>query len=260
MLSEDTRCCCCVVLDVKVGLGLVIGLGGHKTCSSFAMDALIQAYDDRDEEEEEHESYHQQPQKRPKFVSASPLSLPPPLPLRPHSQPPLPPTSAGVPGRYVSKRERAAIAATALAPNPTSPVRPPLELASVLNAKLPHRIQRKLDHSLGNAGGCNRCPRELVTKLEGHSKAVIAVRWSPTHGALLASAGMDHKAYVWNVWESPAHQMGRCLSCHTHALKDIQWSLDGNSVLSCGFDQTARLSDVETGAQTQVSFCIVGIF
>lgn len=73
-------------------------------------------------------------------------------------------------------------------------------------------------------------------------------------GALLASGGLDAKAYIWNAWESPGNQMARCLSCHTHALKDIQWSLDGASVLSCGFDQTARLSDVETGAQTQVSF------
>lgn len=73
-------------------------------------------------------------------------------------------------------------------------------------------------------------------------------------GALLASAGMDGKAYVWNAWGSPGNQMARCLSCHTEALKDLQWSLDGASVLSCGFDQTARLSDVETGKQTQVSF------
>lgn len=76
--------------------------------------------------------------------------------------------------------------------------------------------------------------------------------------ALLASAGMDGKAHIWNAWESPGSQMARCLSCHTQALKDIRWSLDGTSVLSCGFDQTARLSDVETGTQTRVSFWIFG--
>ncbi|KAG0560266.1 hypothetical protein KC19_10G166800 [Ceratodon purpureus] len=205
------------------------------------MDALLHAYaptlSDDDPDKDQHP-----PLKRYK------PSLPP-APSLPH----LPPASSpGVPGRYVSKRERAAMAATSLAQPAAAPLQPLPELPSVLNAKLPHHIQRKLDHARENAGARNRCPQEQTMKLEGHSKAVIAVRWSPTHGALLASGGMDGKAYVWNVWESPGNQMARCLSCHNHALKDVQWSLDGTSVLSCGFDQTARLSNVETGAQTQV--------
>lgn len=77
-------------------------------------------------------------------------------------------------------------------------------------------------------------------------------------GALLASAGMDQKVYIWNAWEHPGHQIARCLTCHTGAVKDVRWSLDGTSVLSCGFDETARLSDVETASQIQVSVPVLG--
>ena len=64
--------------------------------------------------------------------------------------------------------------------------------------------------------------------------------------------------YIWNAWEHPGHQIARCLTCHTGAVKDVRWSLDGTSVLSCGFDETARLSDVETASQIQVSVPVLG--
>lgn len=237
------------------------------------MDALFRDYPsvDDDDDDDDHGQHARKRHRR--ALPPTPPSLPPPprppavaRASQPHSPdspsalrvPILAHTErrslAGVSGRYVSKRERAAMAASSLARPPSPPLPPPAELPSVLNVELPHHIQRKLDHAKENAGARNRCPQGRAIRLEGHSKPVIAVRWSPTHGALLASAGMDGKAYVWNAWGSPCNQMARCLNCHTEALKDLQWSLDGASVLSCGFDQTARLSDVETGKQTQVSF------
>lgn len=208
------------------------------------MDALFHAYPESEDDDD-----HHHPLPPPKRHKPLPL-LSTPLPA-----PALPP-STGVSGRYVSRRERAAMAAHSLAHPPPPPLPPPTELPSVLNAELPPHVQRKLDRAKESAARArNRCPREeRALKLEGHSKAVVAVRWSPTHGALLASGGLDAKAYIWNVWANPGNQMARCFNCHSHALKDIQWSGDGASVLSCGFDQAARLSDVETGAQTQVSF------
>lgn len=200
------------------------------------MEALFHAYPDS-EDDDVHQS------KRHKSIHQPAIA-----PIVP------PPYIAGVPGRYVSRRERAAMAADSDAHTPAPPSHPSPELPSVLNAQLPHHVQRKLDRAKEDARARNRCPqKDRALKLQGHSKAVVAVRWSPTHGALLASGGMDAKAHIWNVWENPGKQMARCLSCHTHALKDIQWSLTGTSVLSSGLDQTARLSDVETGAQTQVS-------
>jgi WD40 repeat protein len=70
--------------------------------------------------------------------------------------------------------------------------------------------------------------------------------------ALLASAAMDHKVQIWNVWNAPDQQVARTLTCHSAALKDVQWSSDGTSVLSCGFDQTIQLSDIESGSQLKV--------
>lgn len=70
--------------------------------------------------------------------------------------------------------------------------------------------------------------------------------------ALLASAAMDHKVQIWNVWNAPDQRVARTLTCHSAALKDVQWSSDGTSVLSCGFDQTIQLSDIESGSQLKV--------
>jgi len=74
-------------------------------------------------------------------------------------------------------------------------------------------------------------------------------------GALLASAAMDHKVQIWNVWNAPDQRVARTLTCHSAALKDVQWSSDGTSVLSCGFDQTIQLSDIESGSQLKVRAC-----
>lgn len=68
---------------------------------------------------------------------------------------------------------------------------------------------------------------------------------------LLASAGMDHTVCIWNVWSSGKKQ-ARILNCHQSAVKDVKWSQQGLSVLSCGYDCTSRLVDVEKGIETQV--------
>jgi WD40 repeat protein len=64
---------------------------------------------------------------------------------------------------------------------------------------------------------------------------------------------MDVAAHVWNVWnEGSAPEPVRTFSHHTSAIKDAQWSPDGTCVLTCGFDQTSRLVDVESGSEIQV--------
>lgn len=70
--------------------------------------------------------------------------------------------------------------------------------------------------------------------------------------SLLASAGMDNLARIWNVWNASDQQMVQQLSSHTAAVKDIQWSTDGKHLLSCGFDKVARLTDVEYGSEIKV--------
>ncbi|XP_074380738.1 uncharacterized protein LOC141721638 isoform X2 [Apium graveolens] len=72
---------------------------------------------------------------------------------------------------------------------------------------------------------------------------------SPAH--LLASAGMDHTICIWNPW-SKNEKKARVLIHHTAAVKDVKWSALGLSLLSCGYDCTSRLFDIEKGLETHV--------
>lgn len=152
-------------------------------------------------------------------------------------------------GRYVSKRERAAMASTS---SPPAHIPPPVTFSAgtgpFIGEDMPMHVEKKLKRFVDGGKRCQP-PKGLSMRLKGHTKAVTAVRWSPVHGSLLASAGMDCVAHIWNVWK----QHKACtLSSHTAAIKDIQWSTHGGDVLSCGFDQTSRLIDVETGWEKQV--------
>ncbi|KAI3686245.1 hypothetical protein L1987_79919 [Smallanthus sonchifolius] len=91
----------------------------------------------------------------------------------------------------------------------------------------------------------------ISTTLIGYTKAVNAIQWSKTHSHLLASAGMDSSIYIWNVWNTE-QKKSRVFNIHTAAVKDIQWSNQGLSLLSCGYDCSSRLIDVEKGLETRV--------
>lgn len=153
-------------------------------------------------------------------------------------------------GRYVSKRERAAASSSILAPSPLP--QQPLDLESLFHIEAPWSVQQKMKPQTA-AGHRSQLPRGLFVQLKAHTKAVTAVRWSPAHSSLLVSAGMDGVAHVWNAWSNgPGSCAARSFTSHTAAIKDVQWSLDGASILTCGFDQTSRLHDLETGVETQV--------
>lgn len=62
---------------------------------------------------------------------------------------------------------------------------------------------------------------------------------------------MDHSVCIWNVW-SGGQKKARVFDFHYAAVKDVTWSQEGLSVLSCGYDCTSRLVDVEKGMVTQV--------
>lgn len=150
-------------------------------------------------------------------------------------------------GRYVSKREREQAAEASH--NISSTLNPSPVLGSISE---PSRILARLTSCGADNAQPSRVPKGLSVNLMGHTKAVNAVRWSPTHGHLLASAGMDHIAYIWNVWNGVGQQKARLINYHNAAIKDIQWSKQGLHLLSCGYDKTSRLTDVETGSQIQV--------
>ena len=91
-----------------------------------------------------------------------------------------------------------------------------------------------------------RPPKKLHLNLEGHSQGVNCVRWNPVKSNLLISASMDHVVCVWDT-----HKSGVCaqrFTRHSEAVKDSRWSLCGSQVLTCGYDKTARLFNLETGS------------
>lgn len=57
-------------------------------------------------------------------------------------------------------------------------------------------------------------------------------------------------SHMWQVWDGV--ESGRCLrayTCHTGAVRDAFWTSCGRRLLSGSFDNTAAITDVETGEQ-----------
>lgn len=70
---------------------------------------------------------------------------------------------------------------------------------AALNAKLPPRIQHKLDYYARETSARNHWPKEQTIHLKGHTKAVVGVRWSPTHGAPV-STSMTANFFISQLW------------------------------------------------------------
>ena len=164
--------------------------------------------------------------------------------------------SSSISGRrvkpYISKREREKLAQTALPGSSSSSLKRQLHVA-LEKSNFDHTINevdlqpnRPCEISDGKhlAQAC-RPPKQLHLNLEGHSQGVNCVYWNPTRGNLLLSAAMDHLVCVWDT--SCGSTCRRRLAHHTAAVKDSKWSLCGQKILSCGYDKTARLSNLETG-------------
>ncbi|WVZ88784.1 hypothetical protein U9M48_035258 [Paspalum notatum var. saurae] len=193
-------------------------------------------------------SFAPPPLKRPRWESRQHL---PPLPQS-FPQPPLPnaalPLASPANGRYVSKRERALLAASRTPVDSASPLPPPATAGfdSALGSITDSNLRADILHSLRcqpKPGSSTSFPSKLSVSLKGHTSAVNCVDWSPSHAHLLASAGMDHTVHVWNVWDK-GNTTARVLKHHTAAVKDVRWSLHTPSLLSGGLDCSLQLVDV----------------
>ncbi|GAB2277932.1 hypothetical protein Dimus_012631 [Dionaea muscipula] len=167
----------------------------------------------------------------------------------------VPQAGAPVPGRYISKRERALLGSSHAAqdPNPTPPSpAPPPVLGDISDSDLPNHIQSILRHRRkGYASSSGAICGMTSQYLLGHRKPVNTIQWSRSRAHLLASAGMDNDVCIWNVW-SRGDKKVRVFSYHDAAVKDVQWSPLDPFILSCGFDCSSRLIDIEKGIDAQV--------
>jgi len=93
----------------------------------------------------------------------------------------------------------------------------------------------------------HRCflPKKQIHTWTGHSKGVTQIRFFPGYGHLLLSASFDNTVKIWDVYGK--RQCIQTWAAHEKGVKDINFSPDGTRFLSCGYDNYARMFDVETG-------------
>ncbi|MEN8216357.1 MAG: PEGA domain-containing protein [Pseudomonadota bacterium] len=91
-------------------------------------------------------------------------------------------------------------------------------------------------------------PTRLYASLQGHSKAVLDIKFSP-NGSLLASVSLDETVKLWNV--------NTALLLHTFSVKghgehnSVAFSPDGGTLVSGAEGNTIKFWDVNTGQQVR---------
>jgi len=95
----------------------------------------------------------------------------------------------------------------------------------------------------------NRIPKKVLRVLPGHSGPVNRIHWNmPEYSNLLLTASMDTTVRVWNVLSSRDSDLcARTLKVHSKAVKAARWSACGRRILSCSYDNFAKVIDVEHG-------------
>ncbi|KAL4272182.1 hypothetical protein GQ457_13G002830 [Hibiscus cannabinus] len=165
-------------------------------------------------------------------------------------------------GRYISKRKRTLSGTVHQANEPNPNHRDPhnqrnlplfvsclgellfSSLGSISESDLPRDVLSSMWRKPKGHTHLSQIPEKINAALHGHAKAVNAVHWSPT-------PGMDQTINIWNVW-SRDQKKARRLSFHNAAVKDVKWSQRGLFVLSCGYDCSSRLIDVEKGLESKM--------
>ncbi|TKS86699.1 WD repeat-containing protein 25 [Collichthys lucidus] len=147
---------------------------------------------------------------------------------------------------YIPKRQRLATSVETADPKCSAEQVPGTQIrASQILSEVSPRVKPYLAHKPGAAG----IPRRLLMSLGGHQGPVNTVQWCPVPhlSHLLLSASMDKTFKVWDGAES-----GRCLrvyTCHSGAVRDACWTPCGRHLLTGSFDNSAVITDVETGQQ-----------
>eukprot|EP01139_Manchomonas_bermudensis_P004794 Amastigsp_a174353_13362.p1 type:complete len:321 gc:universal Amastigsp_a174353_13362:977-15(-) len=86
--------------------------------------------------------------------------------------------------------------------------------------------------------------------LKGHAGWVNSIATTSENNDMILSASRDKKVIVWNLTRDDPMEVGyarRALSGHSHFVQDVVISCDSQFALSCSWDKTLRLWDLNTG-------------
>ncbi|KAM8737875.1 WD repeat-containing protein 25 isoform 2-T3 [Acanthopagrus schlegelii] len=145
---------------------------------------------------------------------------------------------------YIPKRQRLPTSVETVDPQFPAEQVPGNQTREILS-EVSARVKPYLTNKVRAAG----IPRKLLMSLGGHQGPVSTVQWCPVPhlSHLLLSASMDKTFKVWDGAES-----GRCLrvyTCHSGAVRDARWTPCGRHLLTGSFDNSAVITDSETGQQ-----------
>ncbi|MCA8985219.1 MAG: protein kinase [Planctomycetaceae bacterium] len=97
---------------------------------------------------------------------------------------------------------------------------------------------------------------EVIRQLKHEGIYVHAVAWSPD-GQLLASGSSD-KPHNLQLWNALTGDRVAAVSAHADAVIGVRFSDDGRWLISCSYDNTARLWDIGDRSQPKLKTTLVG--
>ena len=108
-------------------------------------------------------------------------------------------------------------------------------------------VHHKIAPKLSNRHTLSKVPNSNILDLHGHTGVVNRIKWCKQEFShLLLSVSMDRTVRLWNVFSTANYEV-QTFCFHTKAVRDAVWSPSGRQFVSCGYDRTARLCDVEKG-------------
>lgn len=89
-----------------------------------------------------------------------------------------------------------------------------------------------------------KLPRSKSKDFHEHTEAVTSLQWNASHYShLLLTSSLDRKVKIWDCFS--LKRCVRTLTCHEAGVKSALWTVDGENVLSGGFDKTVKLTDAQ---------------